>query len=129
MLLGHKPNTTAPLLGRVVEDVVHLEPVWILLSELVELFFQKDVVQADVGVDEAELRLVEGALECCTDNLEHGRDTCSTGNHANLPRQEWVVLELTLRALNADLVANLEERDITGDVALLVRLDKREFRN
>lgn len=122
LLLGHEANTAIPIGRRVVEHVVDAEAVAVLVRELVQLLLEKDVLGVDVGVDERELRAVEWVLERRADDLQHGRDARPARNHAELARERRAVLELALWALDAHLVADLEEGDVPRDVTLLVRL-------
>ena len=90
--------------------------------EFIEFFSEQNVLLVDVCVDEGELRAVERVLERGAHDLQHGCDARAARDHAELARERRVVLELTLGPLDAYLVAELEERDVAGDVALFVRL-------
>lgn len=122
MFLGDESDSTRPVLWSVIEDVIHGEAVRVFGSKVVEFFFEENVFQVDVGVDEGEFRIVEGVLEGRSDDLEHGRYASTTGNHTNVTGERRGVLEESLGTTNSDLVADLQERDIAGDVALFVRL-------
>ena len=122
LLLRDEANTTLPVRRRVVQHIVNLEPIGVPRRELVELGAEQDVLDVDVRVDEVQLGLVPGVLECGADDLEHGRDTGTASDHADLLAEGRVVFELALGTLDADLVADFEEGDVSGDVAFLVRL-------
>lgn len=74
-LLDHvrvnESNSAVPLLRRGVEDVVDFELLRVGLGERVELSLEENVGEGDVGVDERDLGVVLGVLECCSDNLLH----------------------------------------------------------
>jgi hypothetical protein len=122
VVLGDKANATLPVRGRVLEDVVDGELVGVLGRDAVELVLHEDVLDADVGVDERDLRRVERVLHGCLDDLEHGRDTGAASDHADISREVGAVEEQTLGALDADLLADFELVDVLGDVALRVSL-------
>lgn len=122
VFLGDETNTTLPAWGRVVEDVEDLEAIGMNVEEHRKVIFQEDVFLIDVGVDEAEGSLVKGVLEGSTDDLDHGGDASTTGDHANVIGKVGGILEVTLGTFDADLVTDLESRKVTGDVAFFVRL-------
>ena len=122
VLLGDEADAAGPVLWGVVEDVVDGEAAGVLGGKVVELFFEEDVVQVDVGVDKGEHRVVGRVLERGPDDLEHGRDAGAAGNHANVAREGGGVHKVALGAAHLDLVANVEQGDVAGDVALVVGL-------
>ena len=124
MLLGHEADATSPVGRGVVEHVVHVEAVTVLARELIELLLEEDVVMVHVGVDERELGTVQWVLKGRADDLEHRCDAGSASNHTNFAREGRVVLELALRTLNSNLVADFEKGDVSRDVTLLVCLER-----
>lgn len=124
LILGDKADAAGPVLWGVVEDVVDGEAVGISGSEVVELFFEENVVHVDVGIDEGEFCPVCGVFEGSPDDLEHGGDASTAGDHANVTGEGRGVLEGALWAANLDLVAYFEQGDVAGDVALFVRLGR-----
>jgi len=78
----------------------------------------------DIGIDEGDFGLVYGIGENGAEDLVHGGDTCTSGNHAELADKAGTVIELALGTLDANLVANGELRKVTGNVALLVGFDE-----
>lgn len=120
LVLGHKTRAAIPTLRRIVEYIVNLETLGVGCSESIELILKKNILKVDIGVDEAELRLVFGVLQGSTDDLQHGRNAGTARNHTDLARQRGGVLESTLRATNADLIANLKKRDVARNVALFI---------
>ena len=93
-------------------------------GEVVEFFAEQNVVDVYVGVDEGEFRLVGRVFEGSSDDLEHGGYAGTAGDHANVTRQGGGVLEEALGTANLDHVANFEQGDIAGDVALFVGLGR-----
>lgn len=110
---GDEANAAGPALGRVVEDVVDPEA-GVLLGQGVEVLLEQNVVGVDVGKDEVDLGLVAGAAAALNrlDDLQHGRDAGAARNHAKVAHHVGRVDHGALGALDADLVANLERRDI-----------------
>ena len=49
-----------------------------------EQWTRTDVILVDIGVDQAQLSLVLGVFERRFDDLVHGRDTGSAGNHEQM---------------------------------------------
>ena len=129
VLLGDESRAALPVRGGVVEDVVDLEPVGEHSDEVVELDLEQDVVLVDVGVDEGELGRVAGVEEGVARDLEHGGYASAASDHAEFGGELGGVLELALGSLHLDGVANLEGRDVFGDVALLVSLRKEMLDN
>lgn len=122
MFLGNESRTTSPSSRGVVQNVVHLEPVREHGNQIIQLNAQQDIFLVDVGVDEAELGWVTGVEEGVANDLEHGGDTGSTSDQAKLLGQSWSVDELTLGSLDTDVVADLKQGKVSGDVTLLVGL-------
>jgi hypothetical protein len=127
LILRHEANTARPASWRVVEHVENLEAVRMLRGEVVQLLFEENVLVVDIGIDKAQLRGVHRVLEDGTDDLKHGCDASTTGNHANFASEAQFVVELALGTLDLNLVANLEQRNVTRDVTLLVSLDATEL--
>jgi hypothetical protein len=73
VLLDHgsvdESNASVPVVRRVVEDVVDVEPLGVLGRERIELGLEENVLVRDVGVDEGELGSVKGVLERGADDL------------------------------------------------------------
>lgn len=127
LVLGHKAHAACPPRRRVVENVVHLEAVPVLARERVELLLHEDVLLVHVRVDEAQRGAVGGVLERGVDDLVHGRDAATACDHAEGAGEARSVLEVTLRALDTDVVAKAQERKVARDVAFLVRLATQEM--
>ena len=120
VVLGNKTYATSPTLRRIVEHIVDVETIRVGGSKGIKLLFEKDVLEINIGIDEGELRLVIRVLQCSVDDLQHGRNTSTTGDHADLARQNWGIFEGTLRTTDANLIPNFEKREVAGDVALFI---------
>ena len=125
LIFTDEANATSPACRRVVKHVIDGEAVWMLGSKLIEFLLEQDVFFVHIGIDEAELGLVGTVTERRTRNLKHGGNTRSTSDHTKVARKTLVVVELALGTLDTDVVANLEQRNVTRDVTLLVRLQTR----
>lgn len=73
MLLDHssvdKADSSSPVGGRRVENVVYVEALGVLGRERVELGLEENILVRYVGVDEGELGGIERVLERSTDDL------------------------------------------------------------
>ena len=122
LVFGDESGTASPTGRGVVEHVVDGEPGGVSGSQLIQFSLEQDILWVDVGIDKADLGLILGVLESGTDDLEHGSDSSSSGDHSKLTRQVWGIDEFALGALDFELVSNLEEGHMTRDVALLIGL-------
>lgn len=125
VFLANESNTSSPASRCVVQNVVDLETVGEHGNQVIELDTEKDIFLADVGVDESELGWVAGVEEGVADDLEHGSDTGSTSDEAEFLGEVGAVDELTLGALDADVVSDLELAEVLRNVAFLVGLDNQ----
>lgn len=66
---AHKSHSAIPLLGRVVEHVIHLETLRVFGSQLVQLGFEKNVVRIDICIQEGDAGQVKGVLQGSADDL------------------------------------------------------------
>lgn len=119
--LRHKAHAPCPAFRWIVQDIVDADTL-IFFDQNIKLSFQQDVLLIDVGEDEVNLRGVarRPSPPNCIDNLQHGRDTCASGNHAEPPYHIRCVHERTLRPSDADGVAEGEGGDVLRDGALWV---------
>ena len=122
LVLGDEPRPTGPTGRGVVEYVEDRKPGRVGGSQLIQFSLEQDILWVNVCVDEAELGLIRRVLEGGTDDLEHGSDSGSPGDHSKLTRQVRGIDEFALGASDLDLVSNFEEGDMTRDVALLIGL-------
>lgn len=122
VLLGDVAGAALPAGRGVVEHVEDLEALRVDVAELVEVGLEEDISLADVRVEEGDGGAVEGVLEGGADDLDHGRDTCAAGDHAEVADEVGSVHEVALGALDADGVADLELRDVFGDIAEVIGL-------
>lgn len=70
------------------------------------------------------MRLVLRVLGDGADDLQHGSNTRSTGNHTKVADHVGGVLELALGTANLDGLADFEGGEVLGDVAGGVGLDE-----
>lgn len=126
LVLGNETGTASPARRRVVEHVEDGEPSRVSSGQLVQFGLEQDVLWVDIGVDEADGGFVLGIFESGTDDLEHGGDSGSASDHSKLTRQLRGIDEFTLRALDPELVSNLEEGHVARYVTLLVGLETFE---
>lgn len=92
----------------------------------IEVVLEQDVVGVDVCEDQVNLGLVASGATAVNglDDLQHGCDTGSASDHTEVPDHVGSVDHGALRSLDLHLVADLEVRDILGDVAGGVGLDQ-----
>lgn len=126
---GHEADTAGPALGRVVENVVDAESI-VLLLQLLELVLEQDVLGVDVGEDQVNLggvvATVAGTVaDDSLDNLQHGGNTSTTGDHTNVAAHVGGVDHGALGAADLHVVADLQFGEILGNVTLGVGLDEQ----
>lgn len=126
---SHEADTAGPALGRVVENVVDAESI-VFLLQLLELVLEQDVLGVDVGEDQVNLggvvATVAGTVaDDSLDNLQHGGDTSTTGDHTNVAAHVGGVDHGALGAADLHVVADLQLGEILGDVTLGVGLDEQ----
>lgn len=119
-------NTASPALRRLVQNVVNSETA-VLLGKSVEVLLEQDVLRRHVGEDEVNLGLVASrpSADDSPDDLEHGSDTSSAGNHTKVAHHVGSVDESALGALDLDRLADIEGGHHLGDVAGRVGLDQK----
>lgn len=128
LVLGDEPDSALPIGRGVVENVVDLEAGAVVLGqEAVELLLAEDIFMVDVGVDEREDGAICWVLEGGADDLYHGGDAGASSDHADVGDEVGGISELAPGTLDTDGVANLESREMPGDVTFFVRLDE-EFK-
>ena len=122
MLLGHKANTALPANRRVVEDIDGLEPFPVLLNQTLEIIPEKDILLINIGVDQSDSCAIGRVFKGSANDLQHGRNSGSASNHREVGHQVGSVVKLSLGPFDADLVTELEQRDMFRDIAFLVCL-------
>jgi hypothetical protein len=125
---GNEADTAGPSLRGVVKDIVYTEAV-ILRNKLLKLLLEQDVIGVDVGEDEVHLGGVVSAVAGTVtddglDDLEHGGDSGTSGNHTNVPAHVGSVDHGTLGTAHLHGIADLEGGQVLGDVTLGVGLDE-----
>lgn len=125
-LFSDKPKRSNPLvgLGVLVENIVDLE-VGVLGCKLVNVVLEKNVLVSNVGKNQAHVGQVLGVANNGTDDLQHGGNTSSTGNHANVLDHVGLVLETALGALDLDGLVERKIVEVSGNVTLGVGLDQK----
>ena len=126
LVLANETGTTSPTGRRVVEHVEDREPGRVSSGQFIQFGLKQDILWVDVGIDEADSGFVLGVFESGADDLEHGGDARSTSDHSKLTRQVRRIDKFTLRALDPELVSDLEEGHVARDVTLLVGLETFE---
>jgi len=125
---SHEADTTVPVLGRVVQDVVDAESI-VFLSQFLQLLLEQNVLGVNVGENQINLGGVIAAVTGTVandglDDLEHGGDTSATGDHSDVAAHIGGVDHGTLRTAHLHSLADLELGQVLGDVALGVSLDQ-----
>ena len=123
VVLGDKTDTTLPARGWVVEDINDLEFLLVDIHEFLEVIPEKDIFFVDIGVNKGDGGAIERVPEGGTDDLNHGRDTGTTSNHAQVADDVGGIDKVAFGALDADIVTNLEEGDVAGNVAFFISLE------
>lgn len=82
LVLCDEANTTLPVGWGVVQNVVDREAILVFLRKLIQFGAQQDILDVHVGIYECELGTVQRVLQGCTDDLEHGRNSGSSSDHA-----------------------------------------------
>lgn len=124
-----KTNTTSPLSRRVVEHIVHTEPIIVLL-QTVQLLPQHDIVGVHIGKYQVNLggivTTIPGPVaNNSLDDLQHGRDPSTSRNHTNVPTHVGRVDHGTLGPAHLHGLAHLQVGQVLGDVTLGVGLDEQ----
>lgn len=125
VVLGDKTDTTLPARGWVVEDVDDLEPFLVDVCEFLEVVPEKDIFLIDVGVNKGDGGAIERVPESSTNDLNHGRNTGTSSDHAQVADNVGGIHKVAFGALDTYVVANLEERDVAGNVTLFIGLETR----
>jgi hypothetical protein len=122
---GNVANTASPSLRRLVKNVVNSETA-VLLGKSIQVLLEEDVLRRDVGKDQVNLSLVTSGSSAndSPDDLEHGSDTGTAGNHTKVAHHVGGVDESALGALDLDVLANGKGGQVLRDVTSRVRLDQ-----
>ena len=123
VLLGDKALLCLHVLRCFIQKVDNLEAV--VLADLIEFLAQKDVSLRLVTVKERDLRLVSWVRRDFLNQLPHGGDTRTTGNHADLLKLVGLVRMLGNRALEVHFITGLQALEILRHLALRVVFDEQ----
>ena len=118
-------HAAVPLLRRVVQHIVHPKLV-ILRGDGIDVLLQQDILGVDVREDEIDLCPVAGRAPALNgfDNLQHGCDSGTAGDHAEVAHEVGRVDHGALGAAHFDGLPWGEGSDVLGDVAGGVRFDE-----
>ena len=99
----------------------------IFLGKSIKVLLKKDILLGNVGEDEVNLCLVAGGTSAdnSLDDLKHGGNTSSSGNHAKVAYHVGSVDKSALGSANANGLANGKAGQILRDVTGGVRLDEQ----
>lgn len=125
---GDEADAAGPALRRVVQHVVHAEAV-VFLGELLQLLLEENVLRVDVGEDQVDLGGVISAVAGTVandglDDLEHGGDTSTTGDHTDVAAHIGGVDHGALGTAHLHGLADLKIGQVLRDVTLGVSLDQ-----
>ena len=123
VLLGDKTNTTLPARGWVIEDIDDLEFLLVDVHKFLEVIPEKNIFLVNVGINEGDSGAIERVPESSTDDLNHGRNTGTSGDHAQVADKIGGIRKVAFGTLDAYIVANLEEGDMAGNVTLFISLE------
>lgn len=101
----------------------------ILLDQLLELLVEEDILGVHVGEDQVDLGDVVAAVAGTVandgpDDLQHGSDARTAGDHSDVTAHVGGVNHGTLGAAHLQGLAELQGRQVLGDVTLGVGLDE-----
>lgn len=115
-ICSHEANATSPAIRRVVQDVVYTEVV-VESAQLIQVLLQQNVLRGNICKDQVHLRIVVGVPQDRFNDLQHWGDPGATGDHAKRADEVGAVVELALRPLDTDGLADFKTCDVFGDVA------------
>lgn len=98
----------------------------VLVLQSLQIALKEDILLVNIREDEVDLCLIAltPSTDDCSDDLQHRRDTCSTGNHAESPHHVRCVHHRAFRSLDFHHIADLERCQVSADVACRVGLDE-----
>lgn len=125
-VLCNKANATSPALRRPVQNVVYPESL-VLGRERIKVLLEQDILLGDIGKDQVDLGGVASgtAADDGANDLEHGCDAGTAGDHAEVTDHVGLVHKGALGAPDADALADREPGHVLGDVTGGVRLDQQ----
>lgn len=107
VILGDKANTAVPAGRGVVEDVEKFELGGVVVDKLTKIVLEKNILQVDIGIDEGDGCFVSGVAKDGTNDLDHGSETGTTGDHADMVTHARGVDKVAFGALDADGVPDV----------------------
>lgn len=123
---GDITNTTSPALRRLVKHIVHAETL-VLSRKRIQILLEQDVLLRDIGKDQINLSAIASlaAADNRLDDLQHGGNASTTGNHTKVPHHVGRVRESALRSTDADGLADGQGSKVLADVTGGVGLDEQ----
>lgn len=122
MVLADKALATGPSCGRLVKNVVDFDLVGSAGSHGVEFILEKDILGGDVRVDQGYFSLVGRVPGDGLDDLVHGGDPSTAGQHAKVANKTGRVVELALRSLDTNLLSDFHLGDVFRDISHVISL-------
>lgn len=122
VFFGDKANAAFPARRGVIKDEIDLEAVAMTPQQFFQVVLEKDIFLVDVGVDKTNSGFVGWVAENSANDLNHGGDTGTPGNHAEVAAEARGIDEVALGTFDTDGVANLEVSKDPGNVTLLISL-------
>jgi hypothetical protein len=122
---GNIANTASPSLRGLVKDIVNPDT-RIRSRKLIQILLEQNILLGDVGKDEVNLSAVTSlaTTDNGTDNLQHGSNASTAGNHTEMADHVGRINEGTLGSLDTDGLSDGEAGHVLADVAGGVGLDQ-----
>ena len=101
---GTETDAAIPLLGRVVQHVIHPEPI-ILRRQFIQIIFHEDILEIDIGKYQIHLRRIPSPIPRPTPHhrpydLQHRRDACAARDHSEMSNKSGRVHHGAFRAFD-----------------------------
>jgi len=122
VILGDKANTAIPTRRGVVKNVEEFELGGVVVDKLIKIVLEKNILGIDIGIDEGDGCFVSGVTKDGTDDLDHGSEASTTGDHADVVAHARSVDKVALEALDADGVPYVEGCKDSRNIALFICL-------
>lgn len=123
VFLGDETDATFPAGRWVVENVKDLEFLFVDVCEFLKVVLEEDIFRVDISVNEGDGGTIKGVPESGADDLNHGRDSGASCDHAEVFNNIRGIEEIALGPFDTDGLSNFEKRDVFGDVTLLISLE------
>lgn len=109
-LRSDETNITSPALRGIVQNIMHSEPI-ILLGKSIQVVLQQDIILLNICENQVNLgsiltTVARTALDDSLDDLQHGRNTGTTSDHADMTAHVRGIHHSTFGALDLHGVAD-----------------------